>query len=103
MNSATITESLVREIVRLVATSPAGQGLLLIGGTRYRLLDRSHRLSTDADYHWDGFHARSITRILDTQVDPDAASNMKLAGGGEMVVDEVIRILMGLLPPAARK
>ena len=39
---------------RIVATSPAGHSLLLIGGFRYRLLDRSARLSMDLDYHWGG-------------------------------------------------
>jgi hypothetical protein len=38
----------------LVATSPAGVKLLLIGGFRYRLLDNSQRFSVDIDYHWEG-------------------------------------------------
>jgi len=40
--------------VRLVATSPAGQGLCLIGGFRYRFLDGGVRRSLDVDYHWAG-------------------------------------------------
>jgi hypothetical protein len=39
---------------RLLATSPAGRGLCLVGGFRYRLIDQSPRLSRDVDYHWDG-------------------------------------------------
>jgi hypothetical protein len=44
----------MRIIARLVATSPAGVGLQLIGGFRYRLLDGSQRFSADIDYHWEG-------------------------------------------------
>jgi hypothetical protein len=49
-----LIDTLQREIVRLVATSPAGHKLLLIGGFRYRFIDRSARLSMDIDYHWAG-------------------------------------------------
>jgi hypothetical protein len=41
-------------VARIIATSPAGVNLLLIGGFRYRLLDHSQRFSVDIDYHWDG-------------------------------------------------
>lgn len=41
-------------IARLVATSSAGHNLPLIGGFRYRFLDRSVRTSRDIDYHWAG-------------------------------------------------
>jgi hypothetical protein len=41
-------------IARLIARSPAGVNLLLIGGFRYRLLDNSQRFSVDIDYHWGG-------------------------------------------------
>jgi hypothetical protein len=44
------TDKLQRVIARLIATSPAGVSLLLIGGFRYRLLDNSHRFSVDIDY-----------------------------------------------------
>ena len=43
-----------RVVADLIAKSPAGVKLLLIGGFRYRLLDNSQRLSVDIDYHWDG-------------------------------------------------
>jgi hypothetical protein len=48
------TDRLQRVVARLVATSPAGVNLLLIGGFRYRLLDNSQRFSVDIDYHWSG-------------------------------------------------
>lgn len=41
-------------IVGLIATNPAGRQLCLVGGFRYRLLNRSCRTSLDIDYHWDG-------------------------------------------------
>ena len=47
-------DRLQRAVARLVATSPAGVNLLLIGGFRYRLLDNSQRFSVDIDYHWGG-------------------------------------------------
>jgi hypothetical protein len=47
-------EPLQAEVARLIATSPAGEGLRLVGGFRYRLLDRSCRASLDIDYHWEG-------------------------------------------------
>jgi hypothetical protein len=47
------TDRIQRLIARAIATSPAGVKLLLIGGFRYRLLDRSERFSVDIDYHWD--------------------------------------------------
>ncbi len=42
-------ERIQRVIVRMIATSPAGVNLLLIGGFRYRLLDQSQRFSVDID------------------------------------------------------
>ncbi|HXP60668.1 MAG TPA: hypothetical protein VN829_09265, partial [Dongiaceae bacterium] len=48
------TDRLQTAVARLVATSPAGVNLLLIGGFRYRLLDNSPRFSVDIDYHWGG-------------------------------------------------
>ena len=48
------TDRLQRVVARLVATSPAGVNLLLIGGFRYRLLDNSQRFSVAIEYHWGG-------------------------------------------------
>ncbi|MHB9046250.1 MAG: nucleotidyl transferase AbiEii/AbiGii toxin family protein [Pirellulales bacterium] len=39
---------------KILAAHPAGRGLCLVGGFRYRLLDESPRASTDLDYHWEG-------------------------------------------------
>jgi hypothetical protein len=47
-------DKLQRLVASLIAKSPAGVGLLLIGGFRYRLLDNSERFSVDIDYHWGG-------------------------------------------------
>ncbi len=47
-------DRLQRAVARLVAISPAGVNLLLIGGFRYRMLDNSQRFSVDIDYHWGG-------------------------------------------------
>jgi hypothetical protein len=47
-------DRLQRVVASLIARSPAGVNLLLIGGFRYRLLDNSQRFSVDIDYHWGG-------------------------------------------------
>lgn len=47
-----ITERLQTLVAQLVATQPAGAGLCLIGGFRYRMLDRGPRRSVDIDFHW---------------------------------------------------
>ncbi|HVV02174.1 MAG TPA: hypothetical protein VHH88_12475 [Verrucomicrobiae bacterium] len=47
-------DRLQRLVAHAIARSPAGVNLLLIGGFRFRLLDNSHRLSVDIDYHWGG-------------------------------------------------
>jgi len=54
MNKQEIIERIQKMAVKLLATSPAGEGLCLIGGFRYRLLDQSCRRSVDLDYHWAG-------------------------------------------------
>jgi len=57
-------EKIQRIAVRVVATNPAGHNLLLIGGFRYRLLDRSARFSKDIDYHWEGSLKEKQTELL---------------------------------------
>jgi len=52
-NKTELAEDIQNLIVRIVATSPAGRNLQLIGGYRYRLLNRSPRRSNDIDYNWD--------------------------------------------------
>lgn len=49
-----ISERIQRMIAAAVATQPAGAGLRLVGGFRYRLLDGGVRRSIDVDYHWHG-------------------------------------------------
>jgi hypothetical protein len=49
-----VLDAIQKAIVRLVATSPAGHNLSLIGGFRYRFLNKSVRTSRDIDYHWPG-------------------------------------------------
>jgi hypothetical protein len=48
------TERIQLRAVRVLATHPAGRGLCLVGGFRYRLLNESARASNDIDYHWEG-------------------------------------------------
>lgn len=59
-----VADSLQRTVARLVATSPAGRNLLLIGGFRYRFIDRSVRTSNDIDYHWSGDLAEKQEELL---------------------------------------
>lgn len=59
-----LTEALQELVARLVATSPVGEGLRLVGGLRYRLLDGSCRSSVDIDYHWEGDLERKRDEIL---------------------------------------
>jgi hypothetical protein len=49
-----ITEDIQQMTARLLATTPPGVRLALIGGFRYRFLDQGSRVSRDIDYHWDG-------------------------------------------------
>ena len=53
-NQIAVLDNIQRAIVKIVATSPAGYNLLLIGGFRYRFLSGSVRTSKDIDYHWSG-------------------------------------------------
>lgn len=54
MDRQQIIEEIQKMAAEIVATNPAGNRLLLIGGFRYRLLDASARASTDLNYHWQG-------------------------------------------------
>ncbi len=54
MERTQIIEEIQKMAAKIVATNPAGNRLLLIGGFRYRLLDASARMSVDLDYHWQG-------------------------------------------------
>jgi hypothetical protein len=61
-------------IAAAIATAPASAGLRLIGGFRYRLLDKSARLSADIDYHCDSdlqAKQHELLRLLRTRVVPE--------------------------------
>lgn len=60
-----VIEAIQRLAVRVVATHAAGQGLCLIGGFRYRLLDGGARRSMDVDYHWDGDLAEKQSQLAE--------------------------------------
>jgi hypothetical protein len=77
------TERLQKMIARLVATNPAGQGLSLIGGFRYRLLDDGVRRSLDVDYHWDGELSEKQTRLaqlFESRLLPEAKRRLGFEG-----------------------
>lgn len=59
-----VAEAIQRLAVQVLATNPAGEGLCLIGGFRYRLLDGSCRRSLDLDYHWPGDLAEKQAEIV---------------------------------------
>jgi hypothetical protein len=67
MNDAlnVITETIQKLIAEIIATHPAGHRLCLIGGFRYRLLNRSCRTSADIDYHSDGDLERKQEEVSD--------------------------------------
>jgi hypothetical protein len=51
-------------VVRLLATTSPGVNLRLIGGFRYRFLDRGPRISRDIDYHWAGDLAAKQSELV---------------------------------------
>jgi predicted nucleotidyltransferase component of viral defense system len=59
-----IVNAIQKAIVRLVATSPVGHNLILIGGFRFRFLDESVRVSRDIDYHWEGELAKKQQELV---------------------------------------
>lgn len=78
-----VTEEIQRLIARLLATSPAGVGLCLIGGFRYRFLDHSVRLSRDLDYHWEGdLEAKQaeLVSLFTRRLLPEVKRRMNLNG-----------------------
>ncbi|MFW6171627.1 MAG: hypothetical protein ACODAD_14150, partial [Planctomycetota bacterium] len=63
--SIALMQRIQRLAARILATHPAGRGLCLIGGFRYRLLNESARASNDLDYHWDGDLRRKQAEIVE--------------------------------------
>lgn len=78
-----ITERLQRMVAALVATHPAGAGLCIVGGFRYRLLDKSARQSVDVDYHWEGDLAakqQELIALFERRLIPDVHRQFGLDG-----------------------
>jgi hypothetical protein len=61
----TIVERIQLITAKVLATHPAGNGLCLVGGFRYRLLNESARASSDIDYHWEGDLQQKQMEIVD--------------------------------------
>jgi hypothetical protein len=78
-----IAELIQRKVAHLVATLPVGVGLCLVGGFRYRLLDRGARRSVDIDYHWAGdleAKQRELIDLFTRRLLPDVRRQMGLEG-----------------------
>lgn len=78
-----IAEQIQRMVASLVATQPAGAGLRLVGGFRYRLLDRGARRSVDIDYHWEGDLAakqQELIALCERRLLPDVRRQLGLDG-----------------------
>jgi hypothetical protein len=78
-----LLEHIQRMAAAVVATQPAGSGLCLVGGFRYRLLDRAARRSVDIDYHWSGdldTKQRELTDLFGRRLLPDVRRRFGLDG-----------------------
>ena len=76
-------EEIQRMVVKLIATSPAGEKLCLIGGFRYRFLDGSGRTSMDIDYHLDGdldSKQREVIALLTRKLLPEVETRFGYDG-----------------------
>jgi hypothetical protein len=81
---ASISEAVQKLAVQILATYPAGEGLCLIGGFRYRLLDASCRRSLDIDYHWTGnleTKQAEIVKLFRKKLLPLVRTRLGLEGG----------------------
>lgn len=80
---AELTERIQKMVAVLIATQSAGAGLCLVGGFRYRLLDRGVRRSVDIDYHWEGNLAdkqRDLVALCERRLLPDVRRQLGLEG-----------------------
>lgn len=59
-----VADAMQAMAAKMIALSPVGHNLLLIGGFRYRLIDHSARVSRDVDYHWPGDLAQKQSEML---------------------------------------
>jgi len=78
-----LLENIQRMAAAVVATHPAGSGLCLVGGFRYRLLDRAARRSVDIDYHWCGdldTKQRELADLFGRRLLPDVRRRFGLDG-----------------------
>jgi hypothetical protein len=78
-----IIEKLQQLTARIVATNAPGEGLLLIGGFRYRWLDNSARMSMDIDYHWSGDltkKQKALASLFERRLLPDVKRNFGYEG-----------------------
>lgn len=69
--------------VKILATHPAGRGLCLVGGFRYRLLNQSARASNDIDYHWEGdlqSKRMEIVKLFRSKLLPEVKRQLGYAG-----------------------
>ncbi len=76
-------EAIQATIAKILATHPAGHGLRLIGGYRYRLLDQSPRMSADVDYHWDGdlvAKQAEVVRLFRRKLLPEVRARLSYTG-----------------------
>ena len=64
-DAVALTERIQLIAAKILATHPAGRGLCLVGGFRYRLLNQSVRASSDIDYHWEGDLQQKQLEIVD--------------------------------------
>jgi hypothetical protein len=80
---AEVSERIQRMVAALVATQPAGAGLRLVGGFRYRLLDRGVRRSVDIDYHWQGDLAAKqgeLIAVFERRLLPEVRRQLDMEG-----------------------
>jgi len=76
-------EHIQRMAARLVAISPPGEGLCLIGGFRYRLINASCRRSIDIDYHFRGdlsAKQQELVGLLQSKMLADVHARFNLEG-----------------------
>jgi hypothetical protein len=74
LSKSQTVEGMQKLVAGLIAVSPAGHRLCLIGGFRYRLLSQSCRTSLDIDYHWEGSlddKQRELVDLLKSKLLPE--------------------------------
>ena len=80
-DGAVLIEDCQKTVARILAVNPAGRGLFLIGGFRYRFIDHSSRRSLDIDYHWGGVLAdkqREVISLFKRKLVPELKRRYRL-------------------------